>query len=325
MGVAASEMLATPPGASAYLFGAWYVAAFSTEVGEGALFGRTILERPVLLFRDKAGAIAAISDRRPHRFAPLHRGFLDVGRVRCGYHGLGFDRSGACVVNPHGSTAHYELMSDNVLDLSHVEYLHPALGAEAVGRAKVEVVQGEDGLTTTLRTTDEVLPTGLAAVYQAGDQRVDRTMRVAWQAPATMLLEVTVEPAAGSGTWRRGSQTLHIFTPETAGSTHYFYVGCMSRSTATQALADQFLAALGRAFVNEDKPMIEAQQAMVGTLDIMDCHPALFPINKASIIARRALARLIAEQGQCRSIRRAERLDRPRRDWRGRHRSQGVR
>jgi vanillate O-demethylase monooxygenase subunit len=43
-------------------------------------------------------------------------------------------------------------MSDNILDLSHIEYLHPALGTEAVGRAKVEVEAQGDAIVTT-RTT----------------------------------------------------------------------------------------------------------------------------------------------------------------------------
>ena len=70
----------------------------------------------------------------------------------------------------------------------------------------------------------------------------------------------------------------------------YFYVGVTSRETATQELADTFIKALGRAFTTKDKPMIDAQQAMIGTAEIMDLNPALLPIEKAGVLARRTLA-----------------------------------
>jgi vanillate O-demethylase monooxygenase subunit len=79
---------------------AWYAAAWSQEVADKP-FARTIAGEPVLLYR--AGDIVALSDTCPHRFAPLHRGRIVGDAVECGYHGLRFDRTGACIHNPHGS------------------------------------------------------------------------------------------------------------------------------------------------------------------------------------------------------------------------------
>jgi vanillate O-demethylase monooxygenase subunit len=84
-----------------YLRNAWYVAAWSHEVGAD-LLSRKLLGEPVLFFRDRSGALAALADRCPHRFAPLRLGRLKGDAVECGYHGLQFDRTGACVANPHG-------------------------------------------------------------------------------------------------------------------------------------------------------------------------------------------------------------------------------
>lgn len=195
----------------------------------------------------------------------------------------------------HGN-ANYELMTDNILDLSHIEFLHPALGTEAVNRAKVETAMADDQLTTTRRMVDETLPPRLAHVYQTGEARVHRTMEVTWKAPANMILRVTVVPSDTTQSWTRGSTTLHLFTPETNRSTHYFYVGSLARDTATQELMDNFLAALGKAFLNEDKPMIDAQQEMIGDADIMDLKPALLRVDKAGVMARRTLARMIAAE-----------------------------
>ena len=152
---------------------------------DGQLLGRTILKEPVVLYRKSDGNIAALEDRCPHRFAPLHMGKIVNGdSVQCPYHGLEFDASGACVLNPHGTKnipprarvrsypatekhkaiwiwmgeqapdlskvpdfsvldnvpemhatkrdriticANYELIIDNLLDLSHTSYLHDGI------------------------------------------------------------------------------------------------------------------------------------------------------------------------------------------------------
>lgn len=334
-----------------FLRNAWYVAGYTSELDEQPLLARTILSENVLFYRDQAGRPAAIGNRCPHRFAPLSKGSLVGDQVRCGYHGLGFNRAGQCVHNPHGPTAglsvpaypvverlgilwvwmghkdkadeasipafygldetafhvrcgylhgraNYELMSDNILDLSHIEFLHPALGTEAVSRAKVEVSYENGVLIATRRIVDEILPPGLASVYKSGDTCVNRTMAVTWHAPANMILQVSVEPADGSGLWRTGTRTFHLFTPETQHSTHYFYLGSVSRESCDEATADGFAAALGRAFTTEDKPMIDAQAAAIGAADIMDLKPALLPIDKAAVIARRTLAKMIEADGQ---------------------------
>jgi len=79
--------------------GAWHMAAWSHEIGD-ALFRRRILGTPILLYRKEDGSVAALTDRCPHRFAPLSRGERVGDAVRCPYHGLTFDATGACIHNP---------------------------------------------------------------------------------------------------------------------------------------------------------------------------------------------------------------------------------
>ncbi|HUI59850.1 MAG TPA: Rieske 2Fe-2S domain-containing protein, partial [Steroidobacteraceae bacterium] len=85
-----------------FLRNTWYVAAWADEVKAGSLFHRRILGQDVLIYRAADGEPVAIADRCPHRFAPLHLGKLCGEVVQCPYHGLQFDRSGACISNPHG-------------------------------------------------------------------------------------------------------------------------------------------------------------------------------------------------------------------------------
>src|ERR1700735_1637609 len=77
----------------------WYVAGFSTEVSP-ALQSRPIRNRRVVIFRDEQGTAHALSGVCPHRMMPLELGSLVGDRLVCGYHGLTFDMSGACVAAP---------------------------------------------------------------------------------------------------------------------------------------------------------------------------------------------------------------------------------
>ena len=49
-----------------YLRNAWYVAAWSDDLADGQLLGRTIMKEPVVLYRKADGNVAALKDRCPH-------------------------------------------------------------------------------------------------------------------------------------------------------------------------------------------------------------------------------------------------------------------
>src|SRR5258708_24884636 len=81
---------------SNYPVDCWYVAATSDEVGSG-LFGRKLLDRPVVLYRLESGEVVALEDRCAHRRYPLSKGRLEGDLLVCGYHGLRYDTAGARV------------------------------------------------------------------------------------------------------------------------------------------------------------------------------------------------------------------------------------
>lgn len=82
-----------------YLRNCWYLAALPEEVADAPL-ARTLLGEAVVLFRDANGEVAALEDRCCHRGLPLSLGRVVDGNIQCGYHGLEFDATGACVRVP---------------------------------------------------------------------------------------------------------------------------------------------------------------------------------------------------------------------------------
>ncbi len=78
----------------------WYVIAWDHEISPEALFSRTVLGEPILLYRKNDGSVVALQDRCCHRAAPLSMGSKEGDSVRCGYHGLKFDAQGICIEVP---------------------------------------------------------------------------------------------------------------------------------------------------------------------------------------------------------------------------------
>ena len=82
-----------------FLRNQWYTAATSAELDDKPL-ARTICNEPLVLFRGGSGNVAALTDRCPHRKAPLSSGEVVGNDIQCGYHGIRFAPDGACTRVP---------------------------------------------------------------------------------------------------------------------------------------------------------------------------------------------------------------------------------
>ncbi|MGI9482390.1 MAG: Rieske 2Fe-2S domain-containing protein [Hyphomicrobiales bacterium] len=82
-----------------FLRNTWYVAGWSKDFGR-ELKAETFLGENIVIYRMEDGTPVALEDACPHRKLPLSRGNLKGDTVECGYHGLTFDCSGACVDAP---------------------------------------------------------------------------------------------------------------------------------------------------------------------------------------------------------------------------------
>jgi phenylpropionate dioxygenase-like ring-hydroxylating dioxygenase large terminal subunit len=77
----------------------WYVAAGSAEVSSN-LLGRKLLGKHLVLFRTGEGEVAALSDWCPHRGFRFSSSKMIGDTIQCGYHGMRFNKTGACVEVP---------------------------------------------------------------------------------------------------------------------------------------------------------------------------------------------------------------------------------
>jgi phenylpropionate dioxygenase-like ring-hydroxylating dioxygenase large terminal subunit len=86
--------------AAAPLREAWYYAVPSRLLRPGRTLARQMLGEPVLLGRDRAGAVFALRDICPHRGMPLSEGRFDGSEIECCYHGWRFAADGRCTAIP---------------------------------------------------------------------------------------------------------------------------------------------------------------------------------------------------------------------------------
>ena len=78
----------------------WYVAALSSQVTARRPWSATIMDEPIVLFRDGRDRACALLDRCLHRNAPLSKGALFDGCIGCPYHGWTYDGDGRLVIVP---------------------------------------------------------------------------------------------------------------------------------------------------------------------------------------------------------------------------------
>jgi phenylpropionate dioxygenase-like ring-hydroxylating dioxygenase large terminal subunit len=109
--------------------------------------------------------------------------------------------------------ANYVLETDNILDLSHIEFLHrSSLGSSSVAQGVTEVVQDGDTVYSKRATHDEQLTPGLERLRGVPPgQRVDRWLDVRWTAPALMLLTTGHTPTGRPRSAGRAVHVAHVF------------------------------------------------------------------------------------------------------------------
>jgi phenylpropionate dioxygenase-like ring-hydroxylating dioxygenase large terminal subunit len=340
-----------------YIRNAWYVAGFGHELESGKLISRTFMDERVVMYRKADGSPAALQDRCPHRFVPLHIGKVKGDSIQCGYHGLEFGADGACSHNPHGDgkissnmrvksypmaeqdgilwiwmgeaekadpativrfpsiklpyktlfgymrvEANYQLVNDNLLDLSHAQYVHPLFQGDA-GLQDFSPPEGgfeENDAGFIARVTFRNLPpTPLAAGLGAPD-RVDSWVDTYWFAPSMIDLDIGARrPGAERG---EGDDvhfpSLHLLTPETEGSTHYFWTFMRNVRPDDEELSAWMYAGVEQAFAGEDKPIIEMQQRGLGAADLMEFKPVLLQTDMTAVRARRIVQSMVEAERQ---------------------------
>ncbi|MFJ6377945.1 aromatic ring-hydroxylating dioxygenase subunit alpha [Pseudarthrobacter oxydans] len=208
-----------------------------------------------------------------------------------------------------GGTIHapcnYQLVLDNLMDLTHEEFVHEgSIGNDALSQAGFDVTHGENTVTLTRWMTDIEAPPVWAAYLRERFPdyvgRVDRWQIITFQSPSTICLDVGVAKAGTGAPQGDRSQgvngyVLNTVSPETAKSCHYFWAFMRNFETGSQRLTTQTREGVAKIFA-QDEEMLRAQQ------EAIDANPDYefynLNIDAGGMWVRRLIERQLAAEGR---------------------------
>jgi vanillate O-demethylase monooxygenase subunit len=193
----------------------------------------------------------------------------------------------------------YRLLSDNLLDLSHENYIHQATIAneEEETIADFPVRVSMDGkVIRAHRDMPNIAPPPFFKILTGSEERIDRWQTAIWTAPSINMTDVGARPAGDANATPMVSRVLHLLTPETERSTHYFWAHNRNFRQDDENLTANVILAHQRTF-DEDKEMIELQQKELDETGQSVPKFAL-RVDDAPLRARRVLSSLIRQESE---------------------------
>jgi vanillate O-demethylase monooxygenase subunit len=203
----------------------------------------------------------------------------------------------------------YRLILDNLLDLSHLAYVHSSTtGNRALAEEATISAEAEDERVRVTRWMSDIPPAQAFIDYAGYNGSIDRWQVSEFMPPAYIYVNSGTAPAGrgASPAERHGSQGLwgfvvyHALTPETAKTTHQFWAVALEERMVPRAMRATFERQM-RNIPMEDVAIYEAQQRAID-LDPDsggDVRPrGMIAADKGLFAMRRILQRLAAEEAR---------------------------
>lgn len=210
------------------------------------------------------------------------------------------DKPGYGVTRKHVRLeTHYRLIIDNLLDLSHLAYLH----SSSVGQAELADLASvntevEGDIVRVSRWTLDVPAVRTYRQFGRYETNIDRWQISEFRPPCFFIIDNgaaaagTGAPEGKPGENRWGFNVCHGITPETERTTHYFWALSHEFSDTEDRLAEFYRQQ--HAVVGEDIAIFEAQQKHI------DLDPTArtvdFKYDAGPLRARSILQRLIEQE-----------------------------
>lgn len=196
--------------------------------------------------------------------------------------------------------ANYQLLLDNLMDLTHEEFIHTtSIGSEALSVTPFDTVHDSDTVTVTrLRANIPALPLWqklLNRKFPDYDGLVDRWQVIHYTAPATITIDVgfaKTGTGAFNGDRSHGVSGWVINTMTPVGPKSTMYHWAFNRDFALDAhdLTTELVESVAGVFA-EDAAMLNAQQAAIDANPGYDFYN--LNIDTAGMWVRRILQKLI--------------------------------
>ncbi len=199
--------------------------------------------------------------------------------------------------------ANYEIVVDNLTDLSHAPFVHDGLlESRDVCKGEFKTVRTGERVET-LNWCPGIAPPpffnhlkGTAALLDPAGL-IDHWQDMRYEPPGCMITYYGITPRGRTRAEGIDTYNPNFVTPETATTTHYFWAGSRNFDLNDSVVNEMFRNGYEYAFEHQDRPILEGQQKMLGTADLMSMGPVMLINDGGSVHARRVMKkRLDAER-----------------------------
>lgn len=196
--------------------------------------------------------------------------------------------------------ADYRLLNDNLLDLSHESYVHTrTIGndeEETIANFPVKVTVESGCLVRAHREMPNIAPPPFFAMILNHAGPINRWQTAINLVPGINMTDVGVYPVEQARSSAFVSHVLHLLTPETQTSTHYFWSLTRNYRLGDAPLTQAITTALTATF-DEDKQVLEQQQKQLVAYQSKVPRVAI-KLDEAPIRARRLLDEWLTRESE---------------------------
>jgi vanillate O-demethylase monooxygenase subunit len=196
----------------------------------------------------------------------------------------------------------YQLMIDNLMDLTHETYVH----STSIGQKEIDEVpcttkvEGDHVITSRFMENIEAPPfwkMALRGNHLADDVPVDRWQICHFTPPSHVMIEVGVAHAGKGGynapqAYKASSVVVDFITPETETSILYFWGMARQFQPDNAELTAKIREGQGKIF-SEDLEMLESQQRNLSKYP--ERNLLMLNIDAGGVQSRRVIERLLAK------------------------------
>jgi phenylpropionate dioxygenase-like ring-hydroxylating dioxygenase large terminal subunit len=191
--------------------------------------------------------------------------------------------------------ANYLLLADNLLDLSHANYLHEGiLGMPEHSSAKVSVEQEGDVVVCRRMMESVPVPRMHDLMFKQDGQPIDMWNEIRWAPPSCIKILHGYSRPGGEDACE--FTAVHLLAPETETSSHYLNGIVRIPTKDDEEIGRQIAEMREFAFAEQDRVMLEAQQSNHSAMPEAVADGALLSIDAAAVRMRRIVQRLAAAE-----------------------------
>lgn len=199
----------------------------------------------------------------------------------------------------------YQLVLDNLMDLTHEEFVHASsIGQEELSESEFVVTHDDRTVTVSRWMLDiEAPPFWLKNMrdrFPGFEGKVDRWQIIRFEAPSTIRIDVGVAKAgtgAPDGDRSQGvnGYVMNTISPETSKSSHYFWAFMRNYCLDSQLITTQLRNGVHGVF-GEDEAMLAAQQAAIDANPDFEFYS--LNIDAGGMWVRRMIERMLQAEGR---------------------------